>query len=198
MIVAKREAGQADQASRTTPVEWASGWPQSPPEFEAFIDAFQDRLVRYAYCKLKDLGDAEDVVQDVFLKAYARRRELSEVRDVAPYLHRMVANLCIDRLRRPRPDVVPIDGIRGHEIPRIDPEAAQRAEAAEQITRAEALIARLPERQADVLRLRVFDDLTLEEIAATLRCPLSTVKSRLRYGLARLRRFLPRGKERTR
>ena len=108
MIVAKREDEPASTAQRVKPGEWTSGWPQSPAEFEAFIDVFQDSLVRFAFCRLKDLGDAEDVVQDVFLKAYARRNELRHVRAVAPYLRRMVANQCIDRLKKPRPGPWPM------------------------------------------------------------------------------------------
>jgi len=197
MIVAKREEEPAGTAQRTKPREWMAGWPQSPADFEAFIDVFQDSLVRFAFCRLKDLGNAEDVVQDVFLKAYTRRKELCHVQAVAPYLYRMVANLCTDRLKRPHPVVVPIDEIRAEDMPHVNSAAADRIEAAEQLKQADALFARLPRRQAEVLRLRVFDDLSLAEIAARLECPLATVKSRLHHGLARLRRVLARGKERT-
>ncbi len=198
MPVANQEVERAGAEQESKPREWTSGWPQTALEFEAFIDMFQDRLVRYAYCRLKDLGDAEDVVQDVFVKAYERRNELRDIRYVAPYLHRMVANLCTDRLRRPRPVLVPMEAIGFDEMPRSNAVAAQRLEAADQLRQAEALIARLPKRQAEVLRLRILSDLSLTEIAAMLECPLATVKSRLRYGIARLRGFLPSGKERRR
>ncbi len=182
---------------KTGPPEWRSGWPQTPPEFEDLIDVFQDRLVRYAFCRLKDVEDAEDAVQEVFLKAYTHRNELRNVYPVAPYLYRMVANMCIDHLRRPRPVIVSIDEIRMEELPRERPVARERAAAAEELKLATELLDRLPRRQADVLRLRLFDDLSLAEIADLHQCSLSTVKSRLRYGIARLRRILSRGKERT-
>jgi len=194
MIVAKAEAEQAGITQRAEPREWTSGWPQSPPEFEALIDAFQDRLVRYAFCRLKDVCEAEDVVQEVFLKAYTRRNELRNVYPVAQYLYRMVANLCIDRLRRPRPVIVQIDEIN---MPNVRSVAAERVAAAEQLKHTDELLARLPRRQAEVLRLCVLDDLSLAEIAQMHGCSLATVKSRLRYGVARLRRILSRGKERT-
>lgn len=197
MMVAKQEAEQARATQEAESREWKSGWPQSPPEFEALIDAFQDPLVRYAFCRLKDVCDAEDVVQDVFLKAYARRNELRDIYPVAPYLYRMVANLCIDRLRRPGPVMVTIDEIGAENMPRVRSVAFERVAAAEQLQQAEALLARLPKRQAEALRLRAFDDLSLGEIAQMHGCSLSTVKSRLRYGIARLRKILPQGKERT-
>ncbi len=95
---------------------WTAGWPQTPPEFEVLIEVFQDQLVRYAFCRLKDLLDAEDVVQEVFLKAYTRRSELSRVYPVAPYLYRMIANMCIDRVRRHKPVIVSIDEVKAEDM----------------------------------------------------------------------------------
>lgn len=79
--------------------DWSSGWPQSAAEFEELIEAFQDRLVHYAFRRLRDFHEAEDVVQEVFVKAYTCRGEMLHVTRVAPYLYRMAANLCTDRLR---------------------------------------------------------------------------------------------------
>jgi RNA polymerase sigma-70 factor (ECF subfamily) len=197
MMMTAPEDVQAGTAQRTTPSAWTSGWPQSPPEFEALIDVFQDRLVRYAFCRLRDVCDAEDVVQEVFLKAYTHRNKLHNVYPVAPYLYRMVANMCIDLLRQPRPVIVPIDEIRAEDTPHVHSVATERIAAAEQLKYADELLARLPRRQAEVLRLRVLDDLSLAEIAEMHGCSLATVKSRLRYGVARLRRILSRGKEGT-
>ena len=196
-MVAKTGAEPTGIAQRVEPREWTSGWPQSPPEFEALIDVFQDQLVRYAFCRLRDVCDAEDVVQEVFLKAYTRREKLRNIYPVAPYLYRMVANMCIDLLRQPRPVIVQIDEIRAEDMPNVRSVATERIAAAEQLKHADELLARLPGRQAEVLRLRVLDDLSLAEIAEMHGCSLATVKSRLRYGVARLRRILSRGKEGT-
>lgn len=63
--------------------------------------------------------------------------------------------------------------------------------AAEELRGIDALLSRLPHRQAEVIRLRVFDELRLREIAEVLGCPLATVKTRLRYGLEKLRKLVP-------
>ena len=196
MMVAEPETEKTGVARRTAPSGWTSGWPQSPPEFDALIDVFQDRLVRHAFCRLRDVCEAEDVVQEVFLKAYTSRNELRDVHPVAPYLCRMVTNMCIDRLRRPRLVMIPFEEMRAEDEPQGPSLAAERVAAAEQLKQADELLARLPGRQAEVLRLRVFDDLSLAEIAEMHGCPLATVKSRLRYAVSRLRRILSRGKER--
>jgi RNA polymerase sigma factor (sigma-70 family) len=197
MMVAMPETVQTDGTQRTTPREWNSGWPQTPAEFDVLISVFQDRLVRYAFCRLKDLCEAEDVVQEVFVKAFTHRHELRDIHLVAPYLYRMVGNMCIDRLRRPRPIIVPIEDVRAEDMPDGRSTASERVAAAEQLKHADALLARLPKRQAEVLRLRVLDDLSLAEIAEIHGCSLGTIKSRLRYGVARLRRILSERKERT-
>ena len=63
--------------------------------------------------------------------------------------------------------------------------------AAEELRRAEALLARLPKPQAEAIRLRVCDELRLEQIAGLLGCSVNTVASRLRYGFRKLRRLVP-------
>ncbi len=65
----------------------------------------------------------------------------------------------------------------------------------ETLSRAEAWLSRLPKEQAQAIRLRVFDELSLSEIAAVLDCPLNTVCSRLRYGFQKLRGLVAAKKE---
>ena len=67
------------------------------------------------------------------------------------------------------------------------PTGWETAAALEELRRVESLLQHLPRRQAEVVRLRVFDELRLREIAEVIGCPLATVKSRLRYGLEKLR-----------
>src|SRR5688572_11156834 len=76
-----------------------SGWPQTVPEFEQLVDAYLDRLVRFAVRKLGNLQDAEDVVQNVLTGVFRDRAKRRGVAAVGPYLYRSVANACIDRLR---------------------------------------------------------------------------------------------------
>lgn len=173
------------------PEGWDGPWPQTPAGFERLIEAFQHRLVRFAFRRLGHLGDAEDVAQEVFVRAYADRARRRDVASVGAYLYRMAGNLCIDQLRRRQTRrTVPLEETRLGEIPCGAPDAACLAVAAEEAMRIQRLLGRIPERQAEAVRLCVLDELSPRQIAQILGCPEPTVKSRLRYGLDKLREII--------
>jgi RNA polymerase sigma-70 factor (ECF subfamily) len=169
---------------------WSSGWPQSPREFEALVDAYLDRLVRYAARRLGSIQDAEDVVQEVFVRAYMERVKCQAVVRTGPYLYRMVANACTDFLRKRRSCVASLEDIEPEEPCSNERNPSEAAALNEETRRAEELLRLLPEGQAEVVRLRVFGELGLREIAETLGCPVDTVSSRLRYGFKKLRQIV--------
>lgn len=60
-----------ESGGRPAATDWHGGWPQDAAGFEPLVGCFQDRLVGYAFRRLGNLADAEDVVQDVFVRAFA-------------------------------------------------------------------------------------------------------------------------------
>jgi RNA polymerase sigma-70 factor (ECF subfamily) len=177
------------------PGEWEGGWPETLHDYERLVEAFQDRLVRYAFRRLGNLHDAEDVAQEVLVRAYASREERRQVVYVSAYLYRMASNCCTDRLRMRGRRSMTTQEMEVMQLPSRQPDGLQEAAAAEELRRIEALLRGIPARQAEVVRLRVFDELHLNEIAEVVGCPLPTVKSRLRYGLEKLREIVVREKE---
>ena len=106
----------------------------------------------------------------------------------------MVANACADRLRKRKHATLPLDAI-GEEGPRDGRgTASDQASALEELRGIDAALRHLPKRQAEVVWLRVYDDLSFPEIAAVVGCSLPTAKSRFRYGLGRLRKLI-KGRE---
>lgn len=167
---------------------WEGGWPQTPEAFERLVETFQDPLVRFAFRRLGNLADAEDVAQEVFVRAYADRKRRQAVAHVGAYLYRMTGNLCLDQLRRrDRKKRVVLDEARIVDLPSREPDGAHLAAAAEEAQRIAGLLGRIPEQQAEAVRLCVLDGLAPRQIARILECPEPTVKSRLRYGLEKLR-----------
>ena len=75
-------------------------WPQSRAEFATFVETYAQRLARYAFRLLGNRQDAEDVVQEVFVRAFSDRSKRTEITAVGPYLYRAVANACTDVLRK--------------------------------------------------------------------------------------------------
>jgi RNA polymerase sigma-70 factor (ECF subfamily) len=173
-------------APDAAPMDAAGRWPQSVEQFEGLVEAVQDELVHFAFCRLRSLEDAEDAVQDVLVRAYLDREKHRAVTGVRPYLFRMVANRCTDVLRR-----------RQRAERRRDPcDPADLAAstvspaAADRLDEIERLLTRLPERQAEAIRLRVFGCLPFAAIAEAVGVSLPTIKSRFRYGVERLRGIL--------
>jgi RNA polymerase sigma-70 factor (ECF subfamily) len=165
-------------------------WPQSHREVATLVDAYAGQLVRCAYRQLGDYQDAEDVVQQVFVRAFVDQSLGRKVSAVGPYLYRSVSNACTDLLRRRNSAAVFRSEIGTEELLVGTNGPAEIAQAAEGLRRAESLLARLPNEQAEAIRLRVFDGLRLNEIADVLGCPTNTVCSRLRYGFQKLRRLV--------
>ena len=165
-------------------------WPQSHAEVAALVEAYAGRLVRYAFRQLGDYQEAEDVVQQVFVRALVDESHRRKVSAVGPYLYRSVANACTDSLRRRNSSAVFREEIGAEQLLSGSDGPAELAQAAEGLRRAESLLGRLPQEQAEAIRLRVFDGLPLSEIAEVLGCPLNTVCSRLRYGFQKLRNLV--------
>ena len=172
--------------------EWSGGWPQSREEFGRLVDAYLGRLVRYAFRRLGNLQDAEDVVQEVFVRAYADREKRARITMPGPYLYKMTANACVSHLRTRSRSAVPLETSLAETIPTNIPDPSQAAVALEELRRAEDLIRHLPEKQAEAVRLRVFDELQLHEIAEIVGCSKNTVAARLRYGFRKLREIVTR------
>ncbi len=181
-----------DQESPPGPVTWDGPWPQTLDEFERLVETLQDRLVRHAFRRLGSLHEAEDAVQQVLVQAYANGTKGKKVTRVNAYLYRMLSNRCNDLLRKRSRQSIVLGQSATSEIPASQPDVSQAAAAAEELRGIDDLLRRLPPRQAEVVRFRVLDELRLAEIADVLGCSLATVKSRLRYGLEKLREIVLR------
>ncbi len=171
---------------------WDRGWPQSPVEFEILIEVYLDSLVLSAFRRLGNFHDAEDVVQEVFVRAFTERSKRKNISRVGPYLYHMVINACTDMQRKRKRSGVSPESFQADEISGGQKNPAEMAAAKDELHRVEELLRRLPGNQAEVIRLRVFDELRLSEIAEVVGCSVSTVSSRLRYGFKKLRKIVSR------
>jgi RNA polymerase sigma-70 factor (ECF subfamily) len=147
------------------------------------FDASYRRLVVQLYGVVGNAGEAEDLVQDAFVRASASGARFLRVDNPEAWLRRTAVNLHRNRWRKVR------------NFSRIRPKLETRYDLPgldEHLIVVDAL-RRLPEAQREVLALHYLADLPVQEIAATLRVPEGTVKSRLMRGREALAALL--GKE---
>lgn len=147
----------------------------------SWYDSWGEGLFRLAFYRLASRQDAEDVVQDAFLKISGMN--LQQIGNPKAYLYRAVQNGCNDLLRRIRPQRALDEGIL-HTPEAEDWEAQCEAE------RINHLLEHLPEEHSEVIRLHLYGALRFTEIAELLGVPASTLKSRFTAGIERLRKML--------
>ena len=138
---------------------------------------------RVAFYILEDEAEAEDAVQELFLKLWSGREALDGIRKPKSYCLQVLRNLCLDRIRRSRkmetPAVLPEPEWPGRQDEAVDEK--------ERLAKVLDAIKSLPDRQREVLTLRTLDGLSYEEIAErtgmnqlTLRVLLSQARRKLK------------------
>ena len=169
-------------------------FPQTVKELEAFIDRYQNRLVHHAFFKVGDKNDAEDIVQDIIIRMYEERERFKNIENPLAYIYRMISNSCVDKTRkRNRVDIRPIDSneaLNKHTV-----EFVSQSEEKEEFERINNILSNLPNEQNEVVRLRIIDEMSFVEIAKVFEIPVTTVKSRFKYGIDKLKNIYRMKKE---
>jgi len=146
----------------------------------ALVDQYAGALYRVAYSVLRNPSDAEDAVQEAFLRVLRHRDTLTEVRNHRVWLIRIVWNIVLDRKRRAktRPETDDVSEL-ARVLPSTGLSAEELAAAAQHHARVLACVEQLPAKEREVLLLSAFEELTSVEIAAVLGITESSVRSRL-------------------
>jgi RNA polymerase sigma-70 factor (ECF subfamily) len=153
--------------------------------FRVIFDTYKDRLFGLVLSLVRNREQAEDLTQEIFVKAYFALPSFQSQSAFYTWIYRIASNHCLDHLRKRRPDQVSIDRpvtIDSEmtfedtlEAPYSDhPEASLHTP-----TETSALLATLDPEQRVILSLRELEGRSYEEIAGVLDCPVNTVKSRL-------------------
>src|SRR5437867_10956198 len=169
--------------------------------YQELIGRYQTKVYRVISGYHHDPEDAMEVLQDTFLKVYTSRDTWERRTAFAAWLYRIAINASIDRYRRrSKGRTSSLDQVPESQVQRSPHLARPRSpiEGLRQEERRRVLenaIRRLPERQREILSLRYFGEMRLEEIAQALGCPLGTVKSNLHKAVAGLKALLLDQKE---
>ena len=131
--------------------------------FKQLLLPLYPRLQRVALRLLDNAEDAEDMVQEVYMKLWSKRDALPDVKDVEAYCVTLTKNMCIDRLRIAEAEKEDMDEVPIMLAETDDVEAqVERHDAVEQVKQ---IIETLPEHQQQVITLRDIEDCSFEEIA---------------------------------
>ncbi|WP_409343382.1 RNA polymerase sigma factor SigW [Paenibacillus sp. MBLB4367] len=165
--------------------------------FAELVDMYKDKLYHLAYRMLSQAHEAEDIVQETFLRVYTNLERYDENQKFSTWIYRIATNLCIDRLRKRKAnyslDAEMPDG-EGSDWYSLLPsdEATPESELilSETQHNIRKAIDSLPEKYKSVVILRYLHDMSLQEIGDVLDMPVTTVKTRVHRGREFLRKKL--------
>lgn len=147
------------------------------------IEANLNYLVRFATIRVGSKADAEDLVHEAVKRLLEANISYIKRDSIRMYLFRIVYNLCKDFY---------LDGRNIRQLTEVDDEIPDTFMEddldLEEVERLNCLLENLPEREAEVVRMNVMDELSFVEISQILSTPASTVKSRFKAGMDKLRK----------
>jgi RNA polymerase sigma-70 factor, ECF subfamily len=169
--------------------------------FAELVDLYKDKIYHLAYRMLNNKHEAEDAVQETFLRVYTNLHRYDENQKFSTWIFRIGTNHCIDRLRKRKHTAYSLDAEmpenEGNDFYSMLPSSEETpenqiiiSETQQQIHKA---IESLPEKYKSVVILKYLHDMSLQEISEVLDMPVTTVKTRVHRGREFLRKKLEQG-----
>jgi RNA polymerase sigma-70 factor (ECF subfamily) len=165
--------------------------------FAELVELYKDKIFHLGYRMLNQKQEAEDVVQETFLRVYTNLDRYDENQKFSTWIYRIATNLCIDRLRKRKPsysidaEMTDGEGTDWHSMLASDAAGPDEelilSETQQNIREA---IQTLPDKYKSVVILRYLHDMSLQEIGDVLEMPVTTVKTRVHRGREFLRKKL--------
>jgi RNA polymerase sigma-70 factor (family 1) len=161
--------------------------PDTEAVFKSLFEAEYPRLCRYAYTYMQDMQQAEDVVQDTFVKIWEQKRELIGAPNIRFYLVTAVRNNCISVLRKAKTQQL----VFTEEAPEPEPEPAFTVEiAAEEDTQVKRIadaLNLLPPKCREIFLMIKLHGMSYKEAAATLELSVKTIENQMGKAIRILR-----------
>ncbi len=161
-----------------------------PGAFDLVVERHRRQIYQLCYRFTGNHEDASDLSQDTFLRAFRAIPKFRGQSSIGTWLYRIGVNVCLNRVstRAPLENAEPIDEVRALE--QSGESASDRLLRDERAARVRAAIARLPEKQRATLILRVYHDLSHQEIADILGGSVGAVKANFFHALGNLKKLL--------
>jgi RNA polymerase sigma-70 factor, ECF subfamily len=156
------------------------------PDIASLVGQYSALLYRIAYSVVRNAAEAEDIVQETFLRVVGRRGSLAGIRDMRVWLIRIAWNLSLDRKRRIVPEQM--EDVFAAGLAAQVEGAEERLDRAVQMQRVLEAMERLPATERAVLQLSAIEELETVEVARILKRSEASVRGLLFRARARLRR----------
>jgi RNA polymerase sigma-70 factor, ECF subfamily len=156
--------------------------------FDVIVERHRRSVYQVCYRFSGNHEDAADLAQDVFVRAFKGLKNFKGDSSLATWLYRVGVNACLNRVAVKRPETEPIESVQ-----RVDTKAVNALDEVmrgEQAIRVRRAIAKLPPKQKATLMLRVYQELSHEEIARVLGSTVGAVKANFFHALGNLKRIL--------
>jgi RNA polymerase sigma-70 factor (ECF subfamily) len=155
--------------------------------FDTLVAKYQRDVYRLCYRYVNNHHDAGDLAQEAFLKAWRALPRFRGDSSFATWIYRIAVNTCLNFRAGRKPPAEELED----SVPDRGPSASDRMESDERARLVREAVARLPEKQRATLILKIYQDLTHEEVAGILGTTVGTVKANLFHALANLRKLVP-------
>ncbi|WP_413304590.1 RNA polymerase sigma factor SigW [Bacillus sp. 1P10SD] len=165
--------------------------------FGEIVEIYKNSVYQLCFRMLGNRHEAEDVAQEAFIRAYVNIKSFNQDLKFSTWLFRIATNLCIDRMRKKKPDyyldaeVAGTEGLTMYaQVPSNTPLPENEVESLELHETVQQEILKLPEKYRSAIVLKYIEELSLNEISEILDLPLGTVKTRIHRGREALRQQL--------
>lgn len=164
--------------------------------FDILLRRYESRVFSYLMSTLRNQEQAEDFFQDIFIKIVVRlkNRQYEETGKFASWIMRIAHNHLVDHYRTSLEGIIVSDEENGLDLQNsifLSSDATREKEIIDQQTLSEVkeLIKLLPDAQREVLKMRVYEELSFKEIAQKTNCSINTALGRMRYAIINLRQL---------
>lgn len=165
--------------------------------FGEIVEIYKNSVYQLCFRMLGNRHEAEDMAQEAFIRAFVNIKSFNQSLKFSTWLFRIATNLCIDRIRKKKPDhyldaeVAGIEGLTMYsQIPSDTPLPEKELESLELKEAVQKEILKLPDKYRSAIVLKYIEGLSLNEISEILDLPLGTVKTRIHRGREALRQQL--------
>lgn len=159
--------------------------------FSELVRRHQKALLRLSFRFTRDLGAAEDVVQETFIRAFEKLKLFEGRSSFKSWLYQIAINTAKNRLRKVNLEVMSLDNMDFGVVAGAERQLIQE----DLLVHLKREVGRLPHRQKTAVVLRIFEDLSFKEIAQIMECPYDTAKANYRHGLMALRHRMEQNPE---